>query len=79
MTPLEYIRKALKTWIIRRLRGLVWKQWKNPRAKVRNLKKLGIDHPHAVTCGNARKKHWPMSKVKWVAVAMPQYYFVVRG
>lgn len=35
-------------WIIRRLRFLVWKQWKNPHTKVRNLKKLGIDHQHAV-------------------------------
>jgi RNA-directed DNA polymerase len=75
----RYILKSLKIWIIRRLRCLVWKQWKNPRTKVRNLKKLGIDHRHAVTCGNARKKHWRMSKVKWVAMAMPEYYFVVQG
>jgi RNA-directed DNA polymerase len=53
----RYIQKALKTWIIRRLRCLVWKQWKNPRTKVHNLEKLGIDHAHAMTCGNARKKH----------------------
>lgn len=75
----RYILKSLKTWIIRRLRCLVWKQWKNPRTKVRNLKKLGIDHHHAVTCGNARKKHWRMSKVKWVAMAMPEQYFVLKG
>jgi RNA-directed DNA polymerase len=75
----RYILKSLKTWIIRRLRCLVWKQWKYPRTKVRNLKKLGIDHEHAVTCGNARKKYWRMSKVKWVAMAMPEYYFIVRG
>jgi len=75
----RYILKALKTWIIRRLRCFVWKQWKYPRTKVRNLKKLGIDHEHAVTCGSARKKYWRMSKVKWVAMAMPEYYFIVRG
>jgi group II intron reverse transcriptase/maturase len=74
---LRQVIKELKTWIVRRLRCLVWKQWKNPRTKVRNLKKIGIDHQHAATCGNARKKHWRMSKVKWVAVAMPEYYFVV--
>lgn len=75
----RYILKALKTWIIRRLRCLVWKQWKNPRTKVRNLKKLGIDHEYAVTCGNARKKYWRMSKVKWVAMAMPERYFIMKG
>jgi group II intron reverse transcriptase/maturase len=75
----RYILKALKTWIIRRLRCLVWKQWKNPRTKVQNLEKLGIDHAHAMTCGNTRKKHWRMSKVKWVAIAMPERYFIEKG
>jgi RNA-directed DNA polymerase len=75
----RHILKALRTWIIRRLRSLVWKQWKNPRTKVRNLIKLGIDHFNALICGNARKKHWRMSKVKWVAIAMPEQYFINKG
>jgi RNA-directed DNA polymerase len=79
LTEAKYILKSLKTWIIRRLRCLVWKQWKNPRTKVRNLEKLGIDHQYAVTCGNARKKYWRMSRVKWVAIAMPEHYFIVKG
>ena len=79
LTEAKYILKSLKTWIIRRLCCLVWKQWKNPRTKVKNLKKLGIDHEYAVTCGNARKKHWRMSKVKWVAIAMPERYFILKG
>jgi RNA-directed DNA polymerase len=79
ITETRYIFKALNTWIIRRLRCLVWKQWKNPRTKVRNLKKLGVAHEYAVTCGNSRKKHWRMSRVKWVAFALPPYYFISKG
>jgi len=79
LSEARHMLKALKTWIVRRLRCLVWKQWKNPRTKVRNLEKLGIDHAHAMTCGNARKKHWRMSKVKWVAIAMPERYFIEKG
>jgi len=79
LTEAKYVLKSLKTWIVRRLRCLAWKQWKNPRTKVRNLKKLGIDHKHAVTCGNARKKHWRMSRVKWVVMAMSEYYFIAKG
>ena len=79
LTEARHILKSLKTWIIRRLRCLVWKQWKNPRTKVRNLQKLGIDHVNAMICGNARKKHWRMSKVKWVAIAMPERYFIDKG
>jgi RNA-directed DNA polymerase len=29
--------------------------------------------------GNARKKYWRMSKIKWVAIAMPQSHFTERG
>jgi RNA-directed DNA polymerase len=71
--------KGLKTWIIRRLRNLVWKQWKNPKNRVAHLKKLGIAHEEAMLRGNSLKKYWRMSKIKWVAVAMPQSYFTERG
>jgi RNA-directed DNA polymerase len=71
--------KGLKIWIMRRLRSLIWKQWKNPRTRVRNLEKLGIAHIDAMLCGNARKKYWRMSKVKWVAIAMPEKYFIAQG
>ena len=63
LSEARYIFKSLNGWIIRRLRCLLWKQWKNPRTKIRNLLKRGISHWHAVLCGNARKKHWRMSRV----------------
>ena len=71
--------KGLKIWIMRRLRSLVWKQWKNPKTRVRNLEKLGIAHHDAMLCGNARKKYWHMSKIKWVPIAMPERYFIDKG
>lgn len=71
--------KGLKIWIMRRLRSLTWKQWKNSKTRVRNLKKLGIAHRDVMLCGNARKKYWRMSKVKWVAIAMPEKYFIAKG
>jgi RNA-directed DNA polymerase len=79
LTEARHIFKSLKVWIIRRLRCLVWKQWKNPKTKVRNLEKLGISHKDAMLCGNARKKHWRMSKVKWVIFALSNRYFFERG
>lgn len=79
LTEARYIFKSLNGWIIRRLRCIVWKQWKNPRTKVRNLLKRGISHKHAVTCGNSRKKHWRMSRVKWVIIALPNKYFLDLG
>jgi group II intron reverse transcriptase/maturase len=79
LTEARYLFKSLKVWIIRRLRCVVWKQWKNPRTRVRNLEKLGIAHKDAMLCGNARKKYWRMSKVKWAAIALPPRYFFEQG
>ena len=79
LTEARHIFKSLKVWIVRRLRCLVWKQWKNPRTRVRNLEKLGISHKNAMLCGNARKKYWRMSKVKWVIFALSNRYFFERG
>lgn len=79
LTEARHIFKSLNGWIIRRLRCVVWKQWKNPRTKVHNLMKRGISSRYAVTCGNARKKPWRMSKVKWVVIALPNKYFLSLG
>ena len=43
-----------------RLRSLIWKQWKNPKTRV-------------------RKKCWHMSKIKGVAITMPERYFTEKG
>lgn len=70
--------KSLNGWMIRRLRAILWKQWKNPRTRVRNLKKHGIYHSYAMKCGNARKGCWRMSRVKWIIIAMPNNYFIQK-
>jgi len=79
LTEAKSFLKGVKIWIMRRLRSLIWKQWKNPKTRVRNLEKLGIAHWDAMLCGNARKKYWHMSKIKWVAIAMPEKYFIEKG
>ncbi|MEJ2467449.1 MAG: group II intron maturase-specific domain-containing protein, partial [Candidatus Thiodiazotropha sp.] len=63
--------RSLHGWIMRRLRAILWKQWKNPRTKIRELRKRGISHRLAVSVGNARKGAWRMSRVKWVIIALP--------
>lgn len=66
--------RSLHGWIMRRLRSIIWKQWKNPRTRVKELKKRGVYHDTAVTTGNSRKGSWRMSKVKWVIIALPNEY-----
>lgn len=79
LTEARSFLKGLKIWVMRRLRSLIWKQWKNPGTRVRNLERLGVAHRDAMLCGNARKKYWHMSKIKWVAIAMPEKFFIAKG
>ncbi len=45
-------------WVRRRLRMYIWKQWKKPKTKVQNLKKLGIPEWQAHQWGNSRLGYW---------------------
>ena len=68
----------LNAWIIRRLKALLWCQWKLPRTKVANLKKLGIEHEEAVKLGNTRKARWRVSKYRHLNYAMPLKLFTQK-
>ena len=50
--------QALDEWIRRRLRMCIWKEWKQPKTKVRKLLSLGVSKQKAHEWGNSRKKHW---------------------
>ena len=50
------------SWIRRRLRMCIWKDWKIPRTKVRKLVSLGIQKNKAYEWGNSRKKYWRIAK-----------------
>lgn len=45
-------------WMRRRLRMYIWKQWKKPKTKVQNLRKLGIPEGQAYQWGNSRLGYW---------------------
>ena len=67
--------QELNRWLIRRLRVFLWKQWKLPRTKVRNLKRLGINHQAAVLLGNTRKGPWRVSDYMQMNFALPAKWF----
>ena len=45
-------------WLRRRFRMYIWKQWKKPKTKVTNLRKLGIPADKAYQWGNSRLGYW---------------------
>ena len=48
-------------WLRRRLRMYIWKQWKKPGARVKNLRKLGMPQWMAYRNGNTRKGYWAVA------------------
>ncbi|MGG3739374.1 group II intron reverse transcriptase/maturase [Aeribacillus pallidus] len=55
-TPSRF--KELDEWIRRRLRMILWKEWKNPKTRVRKLISLKVNPNKAFEWGNSRKKYW---------------------
>ena len=48
-------------WLRRRIRMYIWKQWKNPRTRVKNLIKLGMPQWQAYRNGNSQKGYWAVA------------------
>jgi RNA-directed DNA polymerase len=49
-------------WLRRRLRMVIWKQWKRIKTKMANLIKLGINKYKAYEWANTRKGYWHIAK-----------------
>ena len=49
---------ALNSWLYRRIRMCIWKQWKLPRTRMRKLIGLGVDSHYAATIAYDRKGYW---------------------
>ena len=49
---------AWNGWLRRRIRMYIWKQWKKPRTKYRNLLKLGIPEKYAWMAAMSRRGYW---------------------
>ena len=48
-------------WLCGRIRMYIRKQWKKPRTRVENPKKLGMPDRQAYRNGNTRKGYWAVA------------------
>jgi hypothetical protein len=53
--------EAWNGWLRRRIRMYIWKQWKRPRTRIKNLMKLGMEDWKAYRNGNTRKGYWAIA------------------
>ena len=71
--------KELDQWIRRRLRSMIWKQWKRGRVRFNKLCERGVGkHLAAQTAGSAHGP-WRIANSPALAVALPLAYFDSLG
>ena len=69
----------IEKWIRRRLRACIWKQWKLPRTRCKNLVKLGMDKYKAYQYSNTRKGYWRISKSPILSKTLTNKYLEEIG
>ena len=55
---MKILLQSIDEWMRRRIRALIWKQWKKSKTKYRNLRKLGVRHEDAYKTVNTSNKYW---------------------
>ena len=58
LAEMRRLLRNLDAWYRRRLRMVIWKQWKRIRTKMKNLIKLGVKKTKAYEWANTRKSYW---------------------
>jgi RNA-directed DNA polymerase len=69
----------LEEWIRRRLRCLVWKQWKRGTTRFRELVRRGVSAPEARQTAGSAHALWRISRTLALNVALPSAYFAELG
>jgi RNA-directed DNA polymerase len=79
LVPMKTYFEILDKWVRRRIRSCYWKQWRNPRTRIANLRKLGVRRDQAVTHGFSSKGAWVMSSSQAVHEALSIAYLTQTG
>jgi RNA-directed DNA polymerase len=71
--------QSLATWLRRRLRSMVWKQWKRGRTRFRELRKRGVSQHLAAQTAGSPHGSWRLANSPALTVALPNAYFAPLG
>ena len=69
----------LETWLRRRLRSVVWKQWKRGRTRFRELRKRGVGKDLAAQTAGSPHGPWRIASSPALNMALPNAYFAQLG
>jgi RNA-directed DNA polymerase len=71
--------QELDRWLRRRLRSVVWKQWKYARVRFAELRKRGLSKDLAAQTAGSAHGPWRLSNSPALAMALPNAHFVALG
>jgi hypothetical protein len=71
--------EALDGWLRRRLRCLLWRQWKRPRTRARKLRTLGLDAARARRSAGNSHGPWWNAGASHLNQALPAAFFAHMG
>jgi RNA-directed DNA polymerase len=71
--------RNLEAWIRRRLRSLIWRQWRRGVNRFAQLRKMGINKDLAAQTAGSPKGIWRISNSPALAMALPNAYFSKLG
>jgi len=69
----------LEKWLRRRLRSMVWKQWKRGTTRYRELRKRGIAAQDAAKTAGSSDGPWHLANTPALKIALPNAYFASLG
>lgn len=71
--------EELDGWVRRRLRCLLWRQWKRPATRARKLRALGLDDQRAFHSAGNGQGAWWNAGASHMNQALPAKYFTTKG
>jgi RNA-directed DNA polymerase len=71
--------RDLETWLRRRLRSVVWTQWKRGRTRYRELRKRGVREDLAASTAGSSHGPWRLANSPALNVALPNAHFAELG
>ena len=79
LSTVKKIFEELDRWIRRRLRNIIWRQWKRPRTRFRNLMKIGLEEDRAAMSAWNGRGAWWNAGASHTNQALPNSYFERQG
>ncbi len=71
--------EELDSWLRRRLRLIIWRQWKRLRTRYKRFITAGFDHDHAMQCAYNGRGPWWNSGAQHMNFVLPTAYFAKLG